>query len=467
MPKKRKAPSDAFSDLLAHAEPSPPAAVSLSGPPSDPNRCLISNYSVAKNETAFSIPFRKLITPESPHNFLEEVDKIYPDKNKNNKTQPSPDNLINNTDVALCLNLMALPVAHPYKSILPSQSLFSSCLPVCWESKVLAPLLKGSAVLISEIETIKATLRTLFDCVVSKISPSSSFPDFLNAWCVVSSRSFSVQDMSSGISVSALLPLVDMCNHSRPRVCSYKKSSDRVVLTALKDIKVGDEISITYGAKSSSELLRDYGFALPPSSNTEPDGSSNDRVKIKIRDNIVTFRAPGGGPSYSYFCLSEGVSAVKDVGESGVIPVEEFEEEEEWNDDDDEEDLHGQFDFGDEDEDEEDEDVGEGEGDIEEEIFSRVSLLLLTLKTSLSLYSSPPFSSNPSCLIVLSNDVRIINFYIKVCETILEFKETVKGEKDGEKIRKYVESLKSRGDEWEAVQAFCKLKLLMSLSKYF
>ena len=52
-------------------------------------------------------------------------------------------------------------------------------------------------------------------------------------------------------------------------------------------------------------------------------------------------------------------------------------------------------------------------------------------------------------MIVLSNDVRIINFYIKVCETILEFKETVKGEKDGEKIRKYVESLKSRGDEWE------------------
>jgi hypothetical protein len=50
---------------------------------------------------------------------------------------------------------------------------------------------------------------------------------------------------------------------------------------------------------------------------------------------------------------------------------------------------------------------------------------------------------------VLSNDVRIINFYIKVCETILEFKETVKGGKDGEKIRKYVESLKSRGEEWE------------------
>ena len=109
--------------------------------------------------------------------------------------------------------------------------------------------------------------------------------------------------------------------------------------------------------------------------------------------------------SYSYFCLSEGVSAVKDVGESGVIPVEEFEEEEEWNDDDDDEDLHGQFNFGvdfgdedeDEDEDEEDEDVGEGEGDVEEGERHRTrtkrfpknvsSLSLLHFRSSLSAHS--------------------------------------------------------------------------------
>ena len=82
-----------------------------------------------------------------------------------------------------------------------------------------------------------ASLSTL------KMNPNLPSSQFLHAWCVISSRSFSVEDAQNNTSTSALLPLVDMCNHKRPRVCSYKRSADEVVLTALIDLKSGDEVS--------------------------------------------------------------------------------------------------------------------------------------------------------------------------------------------------------------------------------
>ncbi|GMI05807.1 hypothetical protein TrLO_g353 [Triparma laevis f. longispina] len=453
--------SSSFDDLLAYAEPFAPS-VTISNPP---NRCLIANTPATANEPFLSIPFSKLITPDTPLAFLSQVNSLRPPQTQ---TTTHTHQLITNSDLAIILNLLSLPQTHAYKKLLPSQSEFDAILPVTWSSSTLSSNLKGSSALISEIESLKSSLSSLFSSVISKLSsPTTTFTDFLHAYCCISSRSFSIKDAAdpNAPPTPALLPLIDMCNHKRPRVCSYKKHGDRVVLTALIDLKPGDEVSITYGAKSSSELLRDYGFALGSEENTEPDGSSNDCVKITIRDNfLVSFRAPGGGASYSYFCLSEGVNAVREKaeegeadfgfsgGENGATSFEDFEEGDEEGEDDD-------F-FGDDDDDEND-------GPDLLDIVERVALLESTLTTSLSNYDSPPTSSSPSCLIVLDNDVRIIKFYVKVCKAILKIAELVSKEVSVDEISKYLEEMKNMTEinEWEAVVAFCKLKL--ALSKYF
>ena len=131
----------------------------------------------------------------------------------------------------------------------------------------------------------------------------------------------------------------------------------------------GGELSITYGAKPSCDLFRDYGFAMEE--NREPDGSSNEVVRIDVAEAEVEFRAPGGGASYTYFCVSEGLGALRvggkgegdgvglEGGQRAVLSFDDFDEVD--DEDSDEEDDAGVFG-----EDREDLDKGEEE-DVEVE----------------------------------------------------------------------------------------------------
>eukprot|EP00933_Yihiella_yeosuensis_P026734 TRINITY_DN20786_c0_g1_i2.p1 TRINITY_DN20786_c0_g1~~TRINITY_DN20786_c0_g1_i2.p1 ORF type:complete len:623 (-),score=100.09 TRINITY_DN20786_c0_g1_i2:441-2309(-) len=65
---------------------------------------------------------------------------------------------------------------------------------------------------------------------------------------------------------SALVPIIDLCNHSSAPGAhqSWDYEGDALALTAVRDLQAGEELLITYGAMSNPLLLRTYGFTLPP-----------------------------------------------------------------------------------------------------------------------------------------------------------------------------------------------------------
>ena len=86
---------------------------------------------------------------------------------------------------------------------------------------------------------------------------------------------------------SYLAPVLDFANHRRPREVAYEategdRGRGKVTVTSLRSFRKGDFIHITYGAKSNSELFFRYGFCV--SSNVEPDGSSNDKIRVDRND---------------------------------------------------------------------------------------------------------------------------------------------------------------------------------------
>ena len=66
-----------------------------------------------------------------------------------------------------------------------------------------------------------------------------------------------------------MVPLADFCNHSYTRSLSHfeflsggKEGSDCVSLVCDTDVKIGDEVHICYGPKSTAQLLSFYGFEM-------------------------------------------------------------------------------------------------------------------------------------------------------------------------------------------------------------
>ena len=248
-------------------------------------------------------------------------------------------------DVGLAWQLLELRKAdssNPYIRALPEMSFFKTFMPICWSEPEC--FLRGSAAFLESVSVLREELRRAFQHCESHASwdESISFDDFLWAWCVISSRSFKVSTTDGSRSVEGCIPVMDFCNHRRPRDCSYHLelspgdgSHGFVVLTALRDIDAGGEVCVTYGAKGNRDLLRDYGFCMPPS--FEPDGSSNDVMTLKVNGKLIDLRRPGGGAAYTCSCFSSGVSAFNegcDEEASAFFGPE----EDHWNlDDDDEE----------------------------------------------------------------------------------------------------------------------------------
>lgn len=65
---------------------------------------------------------------------------------------------------------------------------------------------------------------------------------------------------------TSLVPLVDFCNHSADPVAHqrWELEGDAMVVKALRRIKPGEEITLSYGVYANTTLFRTYGFTLPP-----------------------------------------------------------------------------------------------------------------------------------------------------------------------------------------------------------
>ena len=181
---------------------------------------------------------------------------------------------------------------------------------------------------------------------------------FLWGMAVVSSRAFSlsrraVAEAESAVVASAmplndgaddekescaLVPMLDLLNHQRPRQAAWSlsRSGDAtaagaaatgavtaavvtdnaptaVVLVARVPFARGAEVVETYGAKGNGPLFVRYGFALLD--NAEPDGSSNDVRPLHFGSVVAHLRV--GPPSYTYGQLARALAGVREMGCAG------------------------------------------------------------------------------------------------------------------------------------------------------
>ena len=154
--------------------------------------------------------------------------------------------------------------------------------------------------------------------------------DFLWAMAVVSSRTFTVpfdgvaaagagagaeaaRTGAYGESCLALVPLMDILNHKRPRETAWRLDADRsagldgaMEMTALQPFAAGIEVHDNYGAAGNGPLLVRYGFTV--AHNFEPDNSCNDTLPYALCGTRVELRA--GPPAYSFGPLAKLVDAV-------------------------------------------------------------------------------------------------------------------------------------------------------------
>eukprot|EP01043_Picozoa_sp_COSAG02_P043720 COSAG02_NODE_3835_length_6173_cov_2.602898_3_plen_691_part_00 len=248
----------------------------------------------------------------------------------------------------------------PYHATLPSCSDASSvsALPANWQTDELERL-RGSKLFADverQREAIFADHALIMHCWTQIFKdpdvPAPSLEDFRWGMAMVSSRGFELDwsgedlrhddeertaksdstqerdqkhtaskprlgEMATGI--VGMVPIFDLGNHKRPRDVSYSSSDEtisssisdgtalpagkfdcdyEVVVTTLRDIDAGEHVCMTYGAQPNAKLLQDYGFVTLP--NIEPDGSSNDTLKLFLRRS----------------------ESADDVGEPAVVEVE-------------------------------------------------------------------------------------------------------------------------------------------------
>jgi len=233
-------------------------------------RGLIANENISINTTIFSIPLSLIIT----------IDKIQ-------KKSSISSWLIDKhpTDV------FALWLAHnrhntkskyfPYLSSLPP----FVPLPLFY-SKYLVNETQGTV-----LEELLTTRRTIaykaYQGFEKEIKSEISQADFLWAISIVWSRSFSIakkmidkenNNKISWISKSALIPLVDFINTGNSTEinikCKTSRDGQEFQCQSIKNINKGEELLISYGKRSSSQLLHDYGFTL--------FNNENDYVEINL-----------------------------------------------------------------------------------------------------------------------------------------------------------------------------------------
>jgi hypothetical protein len=227
-------------------------------------------------------------------------------------------------DIVIAMSLAISSLQEmPFLQCLPNTSTLDS-LPRRWDEDEVKSLLGHTSVYQRVVKDRTGTRRDYdkIKQIFSRSDPQQqqppmvlpSYPAFDEMLAVVTSRAFQI-----GESTVALVPLLDLCNHSRgkdmKRNVSYQMTkqdgdkNDSLIMTvkSVMDLQPGDALTLTYGALGNPQLLLNYGFTIPQ--NLEPDGSSNDVLELPVGGNTcVLLRA--GPKSYSYSGLAKAVVAI-------------------------------------------------------------------------------------------------------------------------------------------------------------
>lgn len=183
------------------------------------------------------------------------------------------------------------PFHSPYYDTLPvGDDAPSLMLPRSWSDAEIDACLRGSP-LASEAKRTRAAVAGDYATVTALAQDAAPLPDgwphfesFDWAVAIVSSRAFQLSTSTGEI--DALVPVMDMLNHARPRQTRYDVVQVEGMASAALEVRTlraaagGTAVHITYGAKGSAQLLGMYGFATVL--NFEPDGSSNDVRELPL-----------------------------------------------------------------------------------------------------------------------------------------------------------------------------------------
>lgn len=98
---------------------------------------------------------------------------------------------------------------------------------------------------------------------------------------------------------AALLPLIDMCNHSGSPNCRVRPrggTEGGVQLEALRSLQAGEPLTINYGDLPNDFFLLDYGFVVPD--------NPHDYIELRYDSAMLEVRSPPPPRTPLCACLS-------------------------------------------------------------------------------------------------------------------------------------------------------------------
>lgn len=130
--------------------------------------------------------------------------------------------------------------------------------------------LKGSPV-INQIYEKKVEMKMDYEKICANIPSFTkySFLKFCKARSLISSRVFGIS--INNVKMDVLAPFADLLNHSNPTQTKwyYDNTQNSFIVQAVQDIPEGSEIYDSYGAKTNTSFLLNYGFAMENNLNCE------------------------------------------------------------------------------------------------------------------------------------------------------------------------------------------------------
>ena len=218
----------------------------------DDYRGVVAKNKILKDEIIMAIPRQCLITLEVAFstNYGKKISEfMYRELN-------SPKHCLLSSFILFEENN---PIYKYYFDLLPNDY---SNFPIFYSKKELE-YLKGSPFL-NLIINKKIDMKMDYNKLSEKIENFSnfSFEKFCKARLIISSRIFGITINNN--KTDALVPFADLLNHRRPRQTQwfFDDEKDAFIVQAIEDIWIGQEIFDSYGKKTNSRFLLNYGFSL-------------------------------------------------------------------------------------------------------------------------------------------------------------------------------------------------------------
>ncbi|ORY38776.1 SET domain-containing protein [Rhizoclosmatium globosum] len=215
------------------------------------NRYLIALRPFKKEDVVLSMPLNMSISVNQISNKHSNLYKSLIDSGADSHTQ-----------LAVFLLLMRNTLEYkPFFDYFPQHT----TTPIHWAPDKLERLLSGTDTL-HDVLHHKTRIQTLFQGIKqnSQLLPNSTtLQEFTWAYEMVSSRVWN-GDLIDKEGDSIMIPLLDLLNHNAdPNLSvSFDENAKIFEMTAIRDILVGEELSISYGSKTNGELLMYYGFTV-------------------------------------------------------------------------------------------------------------------------------------------------------------------------------------------------------------